>query len=70
MTQTEHNLSNLTANGFGAFRHVVEQRHDDVYSRLWTLMQDGETFLSMKPICHRTCRGVYTHKKTTAKQRI
>ena len=51
---TEHNL-NLTANDFGAFRHAVEQRHNDVYDRLWTLMQDEETFLSMTPICHRTC---------------
>ena len=33
-------------------------------------MQDEETFLSMKPICHRTCRSVYTHKKTIAKQSI
>ena len=54
---------NLTANGFGAFRHAVEQRHDDVYDRLWTLMQDEETFLSMTPICHRTCRSEYTRKQ-------
>ena len=59
---TEHTL-NLTANGFGAFRHAFEQRHDDVYDRLWTLIQDEETFLSMTPICHRHCRSVYTRKQ-------
>ena len=67
---TEHNPNNLTENGFGAFRHAVEQRHEDVYDRLWTLLQDEETFLSMKPICHRTWRSVYTNKKTIAKQSI
>ena len=67
---TKHNLNNLTANRVGAFRHAVEQRHGDVYDRLWTLMQDEETFLSMKPIWHRTCRSVYTHKKTIEKQSI
>ena len=67
---TDHNLNTVTANGFGAFRYAVEQRHDDVYDRLWTLMQDEEAFLSMKHICHRTCQSVYTHKKTIAKQRF
>ena len=55
--------NNLTANGFSGFRHAVEQRHDDVYDRLWTLMRDEETILSMKLICHRTCRSCYTRKQ-------
>lgn len=60
---TNSDLNSLTRRGFGAFKYAVEMRQDEVYDRLWSVMLDENKFLSMKPVCHRTCRSNYTHKK-------
>ena len=41
-------------------------RQDEVSYRLWSVMMDDNKFLAMKPVCHRTYRSNYTHKKSVS----
>lgn len=67
---TNNDLNSLTKRGLGAFKYAVEMRQDEVYDRLWSVMLDDNIFLAMKPVCHRTCRSNYTHKKNVAQHAV
>ena len=56
-------LNKLTARGLETFRYAMKQRKDSVFYRLHSEIGDQESFLSKSPVCHRSCRSVYTHKK-------
>ena len=56
-------LHKLTARGMETFINAMEQRRDGAFDRLYSLVGDCENFLSNLPLCHRSCRSAYTHKK-------
>jgi len=67
-TSSDDEINTLTRRGFPTFKNALETRQDDVYERLWTLVQDTDEYLAKKPKCHRTCRSNYTHKRELEKQ--
>ena len=67
-TSSDDVINTLTRRGFPTFKNALETRQDDVYERLWTLVQDTEEFLAKKPKCHRTCRSNYIPKRELEKQ--
>ena len=60
-------LNNMTKRGIGTFKDALEKRQDQVFERLQGIVHDEDNFLSMKPLCHRSCRSSYTHKKDLEK---
>ena len=56
-------LYKLTSRGIETFINAMEQRRGGVFDRLHSLVGDRENFLSNSPLCHRSCRSAYTHKK-------
>ena len=60
---SSYQLNKLTAGGLETFRYEMKQRKDSVFYRLHSETEDQESFLSKSPMCHRSCRSVYAHKK-------
>ena len=67
---TDGYLNSLTRRGLGAFKNAMEMHQDEVYDRLRSVSMNDDRFLSMKPMCHRTRRSNYTHKKSIAQQAV
>ena len=63
----DHELNYLTKNGLSTFKNAVNARKDEVYIRLWLELENEESFLEKRPLCHRCCRSSYTHKKELEK---
>ena len=67
---TDGYLNSLTRRGLGAFKYAMEMCQDEGYGRLRSVSMNDDEFLSVKPMCHRTCRINYTHKESIAQQAV
>ena len=57
-------LYKLTAAGLDNFKTALNERKDDVYDRLYNLIQNEDRLLSFNPVCHKVCKIIYTHKRS------
>ena len=62
-SRSNDEINNLTKRGLPTFLKALEARQDDVYDRLWSLIQNADNFIGKNPKYHRSCRSSYTHKR-------
>ena len=56
-------LYKLTAVGLDNFKTAIDEQKNHVYDQLYNLKQNKDILLSDKPMCHKVCKSIYTHKR-------
>lgn len=60
---SDDTLNNVTKRGVPRLIEAILDNKDHVYDRLCHDISEEDHFLSRKPVCHRSCRSDYTHKR-------
>ena len=56
-------LSKLSSRGLPRLKEAIQVRQDDLFTRIWSDMEEETNFLEKKPVVRSMCHSNYTRKK-------